>query len=257
MIYAYILISIIFADLLSIFLFRFFKKGDIPFHHNVRWFFIHFFINAVITIYGFFEVKDCFYNFPTCAITHWSDNGEIISLYAIISHLYHIALFFKHLREDEWIHHIVMCFIAFPVMFNYNPMKNSSTAVWFMTGLPGMIDYFLLWLVKLGRVHKQVEKSVYVMLAVVIRSPGCIIASTSQIPHLTFEMEIVNFSRWFLFLITLWNGQYYMYVTVKNSSKPRICSTPKSGEKKSENTEVLKKDKITYSEILKKNIKID
>ena len=215
----YIFLSIIFMDMFSVFLFHMFRKEGIPFHHNVRWFFIHFFINTMVTVLGFFEMIDCFYKSTECANMKWGDYGEGAALYAIISHLYHIALFFKHLREDEWIHHIVMCLFAFPVMFNYNPNKVSTVAIWFITGLPGMIDYLLLWLVKIGRLHKQVEKSVYVILTVAIRSPGCVLATALQLPHLSFEIDIYNLAKWFLSIITLWNGQYYMYITVKNSGK--------------------------------------
>ena len=43
----------------------------------------------------------------------------------------------------------------------YYPTKQTSCALWFMTGLPGMLDYGLLWLVKMKYIHKNREKLAY------------------------------------------------------------------------------------------------
>ena len=218
----YILISILLADIASIGLSKLLRKDGVEDHHNMRWFFVHFFVNFMITYLAFNDVKTCFQNFNECPTIGWSDDSESASHYAILVHIYHVVFFYKHLRFDEWFHHIVMCCIAFPIMFTYNREINSITALWFITGLPGMIDYFLLWLVKLGRLEKDTEKYIYVMIAVIIRSPGCILSAASGLLVLNLAYTTVNLARWFLVFVTIWNGQYYMYVTVKSSTRANI-----------------------------------
>ena len=205
----YILISLFIIDNISIFIF-YLKKTGIP-HHNVRWFFIHFFVNLMVTYYGFGNVVDCFLHFSTCSRIPWDMNSYYSVSFAMMGHVYHMLFFNKYMRFDEWFHHVIMCFIAFPIMFAYSKEIHSIAALWFMTGLPGMIDYFLLWLVKMDWMKKETEKYAYVMLSSIVRGPGCVIAAASGINVLNLTLTMSNFAKWFLVFVTIWNGQYYMY----------------------------------------------
>ena len=49
--------------------------------------------------------------------------------------------------------------------------------MFFLTGLPGCIDYFLLGLVKLNILDKLKEKQINVYINNWIRGPGCVIGS--------------------------------------------------------------------------------
>ena len=96
--------------------------------------------------------------------------------------------------------------------------------------MPGCIDYFLLYLVKINKLSKNLEKKIYVYLTTWIRSPGicyvCIM-SIYGFPYI-YEKSIQN-NNIYIFLacltstvLTFWNGQYYMYITVRDSVKKKI-----------------------------------
>ena len=74
-----------------------------------------------------------------------------------------------------------MCFVSGPLTFTYNMTKPAMIALWFMTGFPGSVDYFLLWLVKLGFVDKKTEKESYLLISVLFRSSGCLFAVFLQL----------------------------------------------------------------------------
>ena len=161
----------IIIDTISIILYYVFSKYKSEMHHNVRWFFIHFTSNVLITCYGFDDLVYCINDIGKCALQPWSDNGLQAFAVACSSHLYHMILFRKKLKDDEWLHHITMCLISAPLTLFFNKTKPSIVALWFMSGLPGTIDYFLLWLVKLGRLEKIFEKkSIYFFKCIIKKS---------------------------------------------------------------------------------------
>ena len=61
------------------------------------------------------------------------------------------------------------------LVFYHQGLKIQSVTAFFCSGLPGMIDYFLLYLVKLDLLDKKIEKDVYLFLTTYIRSPGCLL----------------------------------------------------------------------------------
>ena len=48
-----------------------------------------------------------------------------------------------------------------------------SFALFFLSGLPGAIDYMLLYLVKTNKINSISEKKIYTFLSAYIRAPGC------------------------------------------------------------------------------------
>ena len=50
----------------------------------------------------------------------------------------------------------------------------SSFALFFLSGLPGAIDYMLLYLVKTNKINSVTEKKIYTFLSAYIIAPGCI-----------------------------------------------------------------------------------
>ena len=64
-------------------------------------------------------------------------------------HLYHV-LAFRPLPQVEWVHHVLMIGIVGPVVFYYARGAIIDYCSFFLSGLPGGIDYVMLALVKNG-----------------------------------------------------------------------------------------------------------
>ena len=139
-------------------------------------------------------------------------------IYAL--HLYHIIMYFKKLRKDDIIHHLVMVGIALPLtsyLSNYNIIGHGF---FFVTGLPGGIDYFLLFLVRNEYIDRMVEKDVNKNLNLWVRCPGCISNVTLIICSLCRYIEIITYTQLFAAIINIisvyWNGIYFMEQVLTN-----------------------------------------
>lgn len=136
-------------------------------------------------------------------------------------HFYHLALYWRKFQFDDWIHHILMIGIVLPIGWVVDSKSLLGYALFFTTGLPGSIDYVLLFLTRNNVLDKKYEKRINAYLNTWIRSPGCV-------SHATLTMVLVSvlytmFSLdWWLCVIaassTLWNGQYFMRQVVENNA---------------------------------------
>lgn len=136
-------------------------------------------------------------------------------------HLYHLALYWRKFRADDWLHHILMIVIALPIGGYVDSKSLLGYSLFFTTGLPGGIDYFLLFLTRNNFLDKTYEKHINSWLNTWIRSPGCISHATLSLILTT--TECVKFSTtWWLGIIasilTFWNGQYFMRQIVENNA---------------------------------------
>ena len=182
-------------------------------HDKCRWFFIHSCANLFISIYSIESVIECVTSYNNCYYQPWDINSYYAFEMSILLHIYHI-LFFR-LNKADIIHHVIMCGIGGPLSYYQND-KLCTASLFFLTGLPGFIDYFLLYLVKVDILSKNIEKIAYVYLSVWIRSPGLCIISSIAIDTLT-ELYYTNLLKFCSLLLTgsltYWNGQYYMMRT--------------------------------------------
>ena len=202
-------------DKTSIILYKKYNNNSL-YSQNVRWFFIHFIINLYVTIYGFSDIKYSITHISECAITKWT-NGLELYITVIVLHFYHIFNF--KLNKMDWLHHISMAIISAPLILMFNRTCSSTIGLWFTSGLPGAIDYFLLWLVKMGLYDKNLEKKIYIYINIWLRSPGCIYATILQLGFLT-HIDTYSFNEilakvWLIFIL-FWNGQFFMHTTLKD-----------------------------------------
>ena len=149
-----------------------------------------------------------------CATIEWI-NGDIIYGLLTSFHLYH-SLYFK-LTKTDIIHHVSTAFLSTPLIITYHRYPTAIVGVWFMSGLPGAIDYFLLWLVKMGYFDSMLEKKIYVWLSVWIRAPGCVVTCTLQLGFYNIidklSMVEIMVIIWDTSIVYL-NGIYFMHDTV-------------------------------------------
>ena len=183
---------------------------------NVRWFFIHCIMNIYITVIGFENIKYSLYNISECSIQKWINGYEMYGI-AMSLHFYHIFNF--KLNKMDWIHHIMTAILTGPIILLTNPTCSSAVGLWFTSGLPGAIDYFLLWLVKMGYCNKNIEKYAYVLLSCWLRAPGCIYTAslnTGLLPHI-HELSLYEmFGKAWTTFVVYWNGIFFMHVTLKD-----------------------------------------
>jgi hypothetical protein len=191
-------------------------NNNTPYSQNVRWFFIHWIINCYITIMGFPNIIFSLQNIAECSTTKWINGYETYGV-AIALHFYHIFNF--KLTKTDWIHHIVTAIITGPIILLTNTTCVSAIGLWFASGLPGAIDYFLLWLVKMGYCNKKLEKVVYVIISSWVRAPGCIYTVTLQLGslvHLQQLSYIQIIGRFWMSLVIYWNGIFFMNLTLRD-----------------------------------------
>lgn len=135
-------------------------------------------------------------------------------------HFYHLIMYWKKFRYDDWLHHILMIGIALPIGWITESNSLLGYSLFFTTGLPGGIDYFLLFLTRNYWITRETEKKVNAYLNTWIRSPGCISHATLSL--LLISAKTSKYSvDWYLGIIasilTFWNGQYFMRQVVENN----------------------------------------
>ena len=94
----------------------------------------------------------------------WVHDVLMISLYL------HISPYIS-LPQVEWVHHVLMIGVVGPVVFYYARGAIIDYCSFFLSGLPGGIDYVMLALVKNGRISKEVEKRVNSGINTWMRTP--------------------------------------------------------------------------------------
>jgi hypothetical protein len=92
-----------------------------------------------------------------------------------------------------------------------------SHALFFTTGLPGLIDYTLLFFNRNNLIHKSIEKRVNTFLNLWIRAPGCIMNTcmsimtiVSNYNHLNNTQPIAIYGGIVMLSLVYWNGIYFM-----------------------------------------------
>lgn len=136
-------------------------------------------------------------------------------------HFYHIAYYWRKFRMDDWLHHILMIGIALPIGGCVPSGTLLGYSLFFTTGLPGGIDYTLLFLTRNNWLNKDTEKKINTYLHVWIRSPGCVSLATYTLAHASINhySNMTQFGIYVVALLNYWNGQYFMEQVVLDAGK--------------------------------------
>jgi hypothetical protein len=124
-------------------------------------------------------------------------------------HLYHFLVYRHKFQLDDWLHHGLMIGVAIPIGLWVSRSPLLGFSLFFSTGLPGGIDYLLLFLQRNGFIDRLTEKAVNRWLNVWIRSPGCV-------GHAVLTAAYVCSSEaesWLALVpasLMYWNGQYFL-----------------------------------------------
>jgi len=201
-----------------------------------HWFFMHAFANFFVVVLAFpdviYTLQDPMYSLDlrNCDARLWACN-DVAACNIMAIHLYHV-LAYSNLTADDWFHHLLFCTTILPLHFVYSWGTWSNTLPFFVSGLPGGIDYFLLFLVKYGAMNPTREKELNVYLNMWCRSPGLVTVCVLCYVGYKYSVHTIPVIPTIIgCMLVLFNGQYYAerVVASANGAKP----SAKPGEKKS------------------------
>jgi len=180
---------------------------------------VHTIHNALI-VYN--TAPDVYHSFTQLTdLSPYPTNWTAIQL-CVALHLYHILLYWRSFRFDDWLHHVLMVGLALPLGSMIDGHTFMGMSLFFTTGLPGGIDYALLFGVRNGYVHRETEKKVNTFLNVWIRSPGCLAMAALSAAYILSrqgESDLLKAVAMIPPFLNYWNGQYFMQQVVQDSAR--------------------------------------
>jgi hypothetical protein len=180
-----------------------------------RYYFNHFLINFIITYITFDDVILSYTDFNN---TIYKPINIISVELAFSIHFYHIIIYYNKFLFDDWLHHIIMIFIALPLGIYVRCGYLIGHSLFFLTGLPGGINYLLLFLQRNNLIDRKTQKYYNYSLNLYIRQPGTIATSVIGILSI-FYFDFYIFEKIFLYFIIIshyWNGIYFMEQVIRN-----------------------------------------
>ena len=148
-------------------------------------------------------------------------------------HSYHIINYFNKLMFDDWLHHILMCGVALPIGLSMNSGFLLNHSLFFLTGLPGGINYILIFLTRNKYMERLTQKRINKSLNLWIRAPGCISHSALSLVVYNNHNELIEYEKYlilFAIFLTFWNGIYFMEQVVSNYAVQKYKSKLKDME---------------------------
>jgi hypothetical protein len=183
---------------------------------------VHTFHNAAIVAVTARDVYASFTDFYNVSQypTAWT---AVFLCYAL--HLYHLYVYHKVFHLDDWLHHGLMVALALPLGSTVTVGALMGTTLFFTTGLPGGINYAMLFAERNGWITQAMRKRVNTPVHVWIRGPGCTAVAT--LIAASVWSATANANMWHRLAatmaaaLTFWNGQYFMQQVVVSASNKR------------------------------------
>lgn len=153
--------------------------------------------------------------------------NDVAAILCFALHFYHISLYRDRFRFDDWLHHGLMIGIALPLGLLLPSSTFLGFSLFFTTGLPGGIDYALLFGVRNGWIERMTEKRINRFLQVWIRSPGAVALATLSAAS---ALSTPN-AHWLVragclvpAALNYWNGQYFMEQVVADHAQLELAA---------------------------------
>lgn len=176
-----------------------------------RWFTIHFIFNMINVVFTFPDMIDLFANPLAVEFKYGCVHPSCL---VMALHVYHGTSF--NLNYIDKLHHSVMCsLLLFPYIFSGFPyvLSYSNAAMFFICGLPGGIDYFMMAYTAFGFMDPINEKRINMFLNTWIRSIGIMFCVFTLYINYIYG----HFTNLPVTLITMniltWNAQYFSQET--------------------------------------------
>lgn len=180
---------------------------------QAKYFKVHSLLNAFLTIITFNDMITLLQE-PLIDGDH-STYPRLARDLLFTFHLYHIICFNKVLSIDI-IHHLVMSGVIIS-SYTYNVALIANYCIFFINGLPGLMDYIMLILVKYRYLESIVEKKYNSYIQIWLRSPFVVIGAYIlyiRYTHGIFVCSIYNII--FAMFGIFWNGQYFALRIIHN-----------------------------------------
>jgi hypothetical protein len=192
---------------------RYVKHG-----YSARWFVIHAIANFFVVVKSYQDVLRVIMDPSVAMMGHYSFAPMF---YVTFIHVHHLAAF-DDLRFEDFMHHLIFVGIFFwmAVSEKWGPVQN--VILFFMSGLPGGIDYVLLALVKLEQIEYGVEKIVNARLNIWIRGPGlvyCAILLFQALISGNHMLKTPYYSAVPIIVLVFVNAQFYTNQAVTSTAR--------------------------------------
>lgn len=186
-----------------------------------KYYLSHSIINSFVAYLSFKDVISTYSNLEA-NINKPSNYIPTMLVYGL--HFYHIISYFYKLRFDDWLHHILMIVVALPLAGVINGGTLLNHSLFFLCGLPGLLDYILLFLVRNNYIDRMVEKKYNKYINLWLRAPGCIAhAVLTIVGFLNYRKNTASNLEMTAALLTsalvYWNGIYFMEQVVSDYKK--------------------------------------
>ena len=180
-------------------------------HENHRWCAIHTVVNAAVVVLSYQGLKTLLSSDYTQSVLASSSEFNIgSSIVVMAAHLYHL-LRFKVTDPSLLTHHILMMSVLTIPYFNSDNqrfMYVTDSTLFFMCGLPGMIDYFCMCLYYSGWMSSYQEKRINNYLNTYIRAPGILYAAFTAYRYWVNGL-VPGYVVAPVVASLIWNAQYF------------------------------------------------
>ena len=191
-----------------------------------RYYLLHSINNAVITYCTYPAVIYSYTNLDTFNEYERSIAAPVLTA---ALHTYHIIEYKEKLTYYDYIHHGSMCMVALPLGVYVNSGALLDHSLFYITGVPGMIDYMMMFLVRNKKLNKMTQKKINTYINLWLRCPGCVSLSTLTTvvyvnsSNLIFD-EIQSAMVIAIIFLVFWNGVYFMNLVVRDYAQQQIIA---------------------------------
>lgn len=178
-----------------------------------HWFLLHSISNGYVVYLTYTDTVTAFMD--PFAIGSAEDISIDASMFVLYLHLYHAIRY--SVNRIDIIHHVVMMtLLLMPIVFDIDAhLHLSNVTLFFACGLPGGIDYFLMYLVEHDILKSITEKYINTLLNMWIRAPGIIYAAYLCFQYmLVVQIHIIPYLA--TSLVLLWNAQYFSHLVTES-----------------------------------------
>lgn len=190
---------------------QYLKRSGI-YYDNHRWCFIHSVVNLVVVLLSFrgfltmlsTDLYQQQMSAPDSGFTIWS------SILVMAAHIYHVYSY-RITDMSLIIHHYLMMAVLAMTYFNTHNQSFlffTDYSLFFLCGLPGMIDYYCMHLCYSGNMERIQEKRINNFLNTYIRAPGILYGA-----FYIYRLWINGYLAWYYALPVIfsfvWNAQFF------------------------------------------------
>jgi len=172
---------------------------------NGRYFFFHIFVNLTVVIGSWPDLMTVIFDTSSPRLFSGPPASDIPIIVIWALHLYHI-LAFQPLPFIDWAHHLTALFIVeLAPLFYGGALANYGN--FFACGLPGGIDYVLLFLMKRGLVQPLTEKRLALHLGLWVRCPGILLSCWELMKNFIRTGNLISLA---CTLLGFWNALFFL-----------------------------------------------